>query len=107
MIPETDNVLSKKAWRKAVLADRGVTAASVAALVPCSEEMVRRVINFENSYVTDKINRIKQIASDLSEVSIDRLWPADEQKDEDSNSRSIGNNQPTNEAGAGGQGDAE
>lgn len=68
------NVLSKKAFRKALLAERGVTTATVAVMVPCSEEMVRRVFNGEFTTATNNINEIKRIAAEQADVTIEDLW---------------------------------
>jgi hypothetical protein len=96
---QPNTVLSPKAYRKALLAERGVTAATVAAEVPCSEEMARRVFNDDFKYrEADKVKRIMEIAAsqanknpDLAAVSVEELWPA---KD--------GNGNPTQESGNGG-----
>lgn len=74
-MPEPNTVLSPKSFRKALFAERGVTTATVAAEVPCSDEMVRRVWNDENKWDTAKVKEIKRVSARQSGETVDVLWP--------------------------------
>ena len=74
-MPEPNTVLSPKSFRKELFAERGVTTATVAAEVPCSDEMVRRVWNDEHKWDTDKVKDIKRVSAKQAAETIEFLWP--------------------------------
>lgn len=72
---EPNTVLSPKSFRKALFAERGVTTSTVAAEVPCSDEMVRRVWNDEHKWDTDKVKDIKRVSAKQARETVEVLWP--------------------------------
>lgn len=68
-------MLNPRSIRKALLSERGVTFAAIAAEVPCSLALVVRVMADRNTYDTPKSKRIKQIASERTGVPVAELWP--------------------------------
>jgi lambda repressor-like predicted transcriptional regulator len=75
---ESQIVLNPKWQRKALMAEHGVSPASIAASVPCSGSLVRRVINGGNAYDTQNSKRIKQLIADGVGRTVTELWPESE-----------------------------
>jgi lambda repressor-like predicted transcriptional regulator len=71
-------MLSPRAIRKALMQDRGITTAEIAAEVGCHADTVRRVIDDENVYETDNTKQIKRLFASRVGFPIAVLWPEDE-----------------------------
>lgn len=58
--------------------EHGVSAADVAAVVGCSAQLVRRVVNGGAVYETRNSRRIKQFIAERVGVTVETLWPDDD-----------------------------
>jgi lambda repressor-like predicted transcriptional regulator len=68
-------VLQPASIRKALLEERGIPAAEIAAQVPCNVEIVYRVIRGDFKYDTPNTKRIQQLIAERIGMPVKELWP--------------------------------